>query len=72
MIRIRNVGKSDVRTCTVLRPAELLAQVYLVGGDRSHDDVTVTIHVLGQGVVSQVCPQLQGAAKVGRQESVVH
>ena len=38
----------------------------------THNDITVTIHVLGQGVVGQVSSQLQRPAKVGGQEGVVH
>ena len=43
----------------VLQEPQPAVQVDVVGCHRAHDDVTVTVHVLGQRVVGNVGTQLQ-------------
>ena len=56
----------------VLKEAESVMQIWTVGAGGSHDDVSVTIHVLGQAVHHNVSTKLQGTLEVGGQEGVVH
>ena len=56
----------------ILQEPQPTVEILRAGADSAHDHIRVAVHILGEAVVGDVRPQLQGALKGGRLEGVVH
>lgn len=54
-----------------MQKLEFLVQTGVIRGNGSHNDIGMTVHILGQRIHDDISSQLQGTLEIRRQESVI-